>query len=599
MKEELNLSKQELINRLFKEDGNINNIFINSSNIDNLRKNIFYYLNKLEGRYYNIYSHKYSGKKHIIVKNNAKECITVFKNIIRTENEELVGFSALENLFKIYNKDEKTINEIGKGFLLEFIYLIKGINGKFYLTDTKILSSENITAEIRCRLLDKYSKKMLNRFKRFRKGTDKKSVENQKVVKNKILKYFSANDDDWIDYNWHLKHIIQDYKTLSDLIKLEDDEIQGVKEAEKNKIPFQITPYYLTLFNAHGRDKNDSLVRAQVIPSKEYCVNVVKNRNKNIDMDFMGEKSTSPISGITRRYPNIVILKPYDSCPQICVYCQRNWEIKDVQEAVIPVKKVEKAIDWIKKNKYITEVLITGGDPLTLNNEYIHFLLEKLDKIKHVERIRIGSRVLVTIPFRIDEEFIKIIKKYNKIGKKEICIITHFEDSSEITPDVLNAVKKIKRVGINIYNQQVFTYFNSFRFRTCLLRKTLKISGIDPYYLFNTKGKDETKDFRVPIARIEQERKEEARLLPGIARTDESVFNVPKLGKSHLRSWQDHEVIMILQDGSRIYRFYPWESMLLLIEDYLYTDVSIYTYLKRIENDGEDVEEYKSIWFYF
>ena len=254
---------------------------------------------------------------------------------------------------------------------------------------------------------------------------------------------------------------------------------------------------------------------------------------------------------------------------------------------------------WIKKNKHITEVLVTGGDPLTLDNEYILSLLKKLHDIKHIERIRIGTRTLVTLPFRIDDKFIKILKKFNKLGKKEICIITHFEDASEITYDVLDAVKKIKRAGINIYNQQVFTYFNSLKYKTCFLRKALKLSGIDPYYSFNTKGKEETIDFRVPIARIEQERKEEARLLPGIVRTDEHVFNVPKLGKSHLRSWQEHEIIMILQDGSRVYRFYPWESMLLLIEDYLYTDVPIYNYIKRLENDGEDVEEYKSIWYYF
>ena len=127
----------------------------------------------------------------------------------------------------------------------------------------------------------------------------------------------------------------------------------------------------------------------------------------------------------------------------------------------------------------------------------------------------------------------------------------------------------------------------------------LKISGIDPYYSFNTKGKDETIDFRVPIARIEQERKEEARMLPGIVRTDEFVFNVPKLGKSHLRAWQDHEPIMVLADGSRIYRFYPWESKINLVEDYLYTDLSIFSYLARLDRDGEDVEEYRSIWYYF
>ncbi len=153
--------------------------------------------------------------------------------------------------------------------------------------------------------------------------------------------------------------------------------------------------------------------------------------------------------------------------------------------------------------------------------------------------------------------------------------------------------------GINIYNQQVFTYYNSKKYESCLLRKVLKKSGIDPYYTFNTKGKDETIDYRVPIARIEQERKEEARFLPGLVRTDEPVFNVPRLGKSHLRSWQDHEVMMILQDGRRMYRFYPWESKYALVEPYNYIDVSIYDYLKRLKDDDENVDDYSSIWYYF
>jgi len=599
MREEINLSKHEIIDLLFNEDENIKKFFSEALDLNNLRELLFDYLNNTERNYFNIQSHKYSDNTHIIEKNNAKECITVLKNLIRTENEELTGFSALDTLFKIYNQDEKSINEVENGFILEFLFLIRGMNGKFHLNDTEILASNEITSEIRCGLLDNYAKQISKNFKKFKKGTDKFNIHNQNKLKNKILEYFSATEQDWQDYKWHLNHIIQDYKTLSELVKLEDDEIQGIHEAENNKIPFQITPHYLTLFNEHGRDKHDMLVRAQVIPSKEYCINVTKNRTQSIDMDFMGEQSTSPIDGITRRYPNIVILKPFDSCPQICVYCQRNWEIKDIQNTDTSSDKMENAINWIKNNKNITEVLVTGGDPLTLDNDYIGLLLKKIYNIKHVERIRIGTRVLVTLPFRIDTGFIKILKSFNKLGKKEVCIVTHFEDASEITPDVITAIKKIKKAGVNVYNQQVFTYFNSFKYKTCFLRKTLKLSGIDPYYLFNTKGKEETKDFRVPIARIEQEQKEEARLLPGIVRTDEPVFNVPKLGKSHLRSWQNHEIMMVLPNGSRIYRFYPWESMLLLIEDYLYTDVSIYSYLKRLQADGEDVNDYKSIWFYF
>ena len=218
-KEEINLSKQELISLLFHEDANINKIFSNTPDLNELREKLFDYLNDLERSYFDIYSHKYSDKTHIIEKNNAKECIRVFKNIIRTENEELSGFSTLSILFKIYNKDEKSISEIGNGFLLEILFLIRGINGKFHLSDTKVLPSNEITAETRCKILDKYSQKMLNHFKNFRKGTDEESIKNQKSVKNKILKHFSATEDDWKNYKWHLNHIIRDYKTLSELIK--------------------------------------------------------------------------------------------------------------------------------------------------------------------------------------------------------------------------------------------------------------------------------------------------------------------------------------------------------------------------------------------
>ena len=313
----------------------------------------------------------------------------------------------------------------------------------------------------------------------------------------------------------------------------------------------------------------------------------------------MDEKSTSPIKGITRRYPQILILKPFDACSQICVYCQRNWEIVDIKDANFSQETIEAALEWIDSNHNITEVLITGGDPLALNNNIIEWLLSNLSDIDHIDRIRIGTRIIVTLPQRITDSLIDIFNRYHQLGFRELCIVTHFEHPAEITPDSLDAIRKIKKSGINIYNQQVFTYYNSKKFESCLLRKTLKKSGIDPYYTFNTKGKDETIDYRVPIARIEQERKEEARLLPGIVRTDEPVFNVPRLGKSQLNAWQDHEVIMIMWDGRRVYRFYPWESKQALVEPYNYTDVSIYDYLNRLKDDGENVGEYSSIWYYF
>ncbi|MBK6679699.1 MAG: radical SAM protein [Ignavibacteriales bacterium] len=158
----------------------------------------------------------------------------------------------------------------------------------------------------------------------------------------------------------------------------------------------------------------------------------------------MDEKNSQPVEGITRRYPQIVILKVFDSCPQICVYCQRNWELKTLDRGKVEIETIDKAIDWIRLNSEITEVLITGGDPLTLTDSRIEYLLRHISAIKHIERIRIGTRVFVTLPFRITESLIKILKKYHILGKREICLVTHFEHVAEVTEDSIKAVAKLE-----------------------------------------------------------------------------------------------------------------------------------------------------------
>jgi lysine 2,3-aminomutase len=127
----------------------------------------------------------------------------------------------------------------------------------------------------------------------------------------------------------------------------------------------------------------------------------------------------------------------------------------------------------------------------------------------------------------------------------------------------------------------------------------IKQIGVDPYYTFNMKGKSEIEDYAVPVARILQERKEEARVLPGIYRSDEPVFNVPFLGKNHLRAWQDHELISILPDGRRAYSFHPWEKNINKVKPYIYEDVPIKSYLDKLEKRGENIRDYRSIWYYY
>jgi lysine 2,3-aminomutase len=129
------------------------------------------------------------------------------------------------------------------------------------------------------------------------------------------------------------------------------------------------------------------------------------NLKQENSMDFMLEYDTSPIEGVTRRYPNIVILKPMLTYTQICVYCQRSLEIEDVdsQSAALPKHKLEADLDWIKNTPEINEVLATGGDPLLLSNQKLESIISELTANPNIVRIRIGTRIPVTFPQRITE----------------------------------------------------------------------------------------------------------------------------------------------------------------------------------------------------
>ena len=266
----------------------------------------------------------------------------------------------------------------------------------------------------------------------------------------------------------------------------------------------------------------------------------------------MKEGQTSPVDLVTRRYPMIAILKPYNTCAQICVYCQRNWEIDNVtraENALASDEQIERALQWFREHPKVTEVLITGGDPALMDDDVLVELLQKVSDIKHVSRIRIGTRLPVVLPMRFTDRLVTTIGRFHRPPGQDLCLVTHFEHPYEITPEAVEVVQKLRMQGLAVYNQQAFTIENSRRFETAATRMLLKQIGVDPYYTFNTKGKEETSFYRVPIARLLQERKEEARLLPGLSRTDEPVFNIPALGKNHLRAWQNHDLIMISPSG--------------------------------------------------
>ncbi len=596
------------LQRLWDSNQDIYSILKKADDLESTREELYNYLDRAERRVFAV-----DNDLHILEKSTVRECIRVFRSIIGPVNEFRTEFSALKSLWQLAkNKRSDLKSDISVGFILEFINLFRGVTGKSNIYLENIQVKKGIpeflkmkgkkAASLRMEMLDDFGISIRKYFKKYPSGLEHEVVSWRFENRAKILRYFKATENDWNDYKWHLKNVIKNARPLLELIELSSEQKKAVNKAVKNKIAFGITPYYLSLMDTRISIGYDHAVRAQVIPSLEYVEKMIEERdNRSISFDFMGEHDTSPIELITRRYPAIAIIKPFNSCAQICVYCQRNWEIERVLEpkAMSSKEKINNALAWFDKHKSIGDVLITGGDPLVMKDSQIQRILEILASKEQIYRIRIGSRMPVVLPMRFTDDFVNMIARFHRPPKLEIALVTHFEHSYEITPESMKAVQKLRKTGISVYNQQVYTVENSRRFETAKLRKDLKSIGVDPYYTFNMKGKEETSKYMVPIARILQERKEEARLLPGLDRTDEPVFNVPKLGKNHLRAGQDRRLVMILPDGSRVYEFHPWEKNISPVPPYNYVDVPIYDYLEELAARGENIRDYRTIWFYY
>lgn len=607
---------KSLIEKLWRENPEIFKLLKKCENLEEARKKLFKFSKDLEWKYR-------EGEEvlHKLEYATALEAIKVFNNFISLRNEKITGFSTLDYLRSLAEDKQEITEEISEGFLEEFIHLFKAMKGKADISSgwlkpllekdgVKIVDFTKIKGReagiSRSNYLDKLYEKVHGFINRYPSGCDDKLIKEREENRQKILDYFGATINDWNDHNWHLKHIFQDkddLENLKKLVPLTEEDIKAIEIAIENKIPFGITPYYLSLFDFSRSDrKNDYQVRSQVIPPIHYVTLMKEHRKeRSYYFDFMGEHDTSPEELITRRYAMISILKPYDTCPQICVYCQRNWEITGpmMPEAIPSKESLDKALDWFAKHTSMKDVLITGGDPLALGDKQIKYIMDRLCQMEHVINIRWGTRTPVTVPMRITDKLAKLIGSYIEPGKRNVCIVTHIESSSEVTPELARAVMKFRRQGIYVYNQLVYNLETSRRFQNVAARIAMKKAGVDPYYTFYPKGKEETEDYLVPVARLWQERKEEARLIPGIFRTDEPVFNVPRLGKNHVRAWQDRELIGLNKEGQRIYLWHPWEKGIASVEPYIYKDLPIYKYLQELAKRGEDIEEYKSIWYYY
>lgn len=565
--------------------------------LDTLRRKLLKRVNLL---YYN--SHKPDLRIHVLDRVIVRDCARALTSILHPRSERLAGFSCLQAIQDAARNIRRP--DLSDSFWADIIHIFWGVLGRVRLHEHDSLEvpptlKGRDAARVRSDQLDDLGLAFNKAMGRFPSGLKEEVVALRRQRQEEILRALSATLADWDDWRWQLRHILRNEEDLCRVVRLKDEEREAIRRALAIGLPFGVTPYYASLFANHG-EFDDRAIRAQVIPPLEY-VEAVESAKDRSALDFMREGDTSPVDLVTRRYATICIIKPYNACPQICVYCQRNFEIEGplAPGAAAPPAKVEEALSWLAQRPAIHEVLITGGDPLVLSDSRLQRLLERLAAIPHIERIRIGTRMIVTMPMRITPRLCQILASFREPGRCEIAVVTHVQSALELTPDLVQAVERLRLHGIPVYNQMVFTFHVSRRFEAANLRRLLRLCGIDPYYTFNTKGKEETKAYRVPIARLLQEQKEEARLLPGLARTDIAVYNLPAIGKNELTSWQHRDLISVLPDGSRLYEFHPWEKKIARQRTYLAKDVPILDYLRRLEELGEDPSDYESIWYYF
>ncbi len=314
-----------------------------------------------------------------------------------------------------------------------------------------------------------------------------KGLEKKKEVlerKEEILNILEANDENWNDWHWQLKNRIKDVKSLKRFINLTEKEYEDIV-AVSNVYRWAISPYYLSLINQE--DKFDP-IRLLAIPT------ALELKGNHYQLDPMGEEYTNPCGTITRRYPDRLIINVTNECAMYCRHCQRRRNI-GTKDRATPRSEIIKSMDYIRNNEEIRDVLLTGGDPFTLSNQTLEWILKELKAIPHVEFIRIGTRTPVTMPQRITDKLCTMLKKYHPIY-----INTHFNHPLEITERSKLACEKLANAGIPLGNQAVLLNgINNDKFvMRCLNQELLKIR-VKPYYIFHAKKVKGTSHFHTSV----------------------------------------------------------------------------------------------------
>ena len=306
-----------------------------------------------------------------------------------------------------------------------------------------------------------------------------------KIATTRYRFFGDIPDDIWDDWKWQFRNRITRVEQLAQFITLSTEELAHLRLVTM-RYPLSVTPCYLSLINP---DDPDDPIRKQAIPS-----------TMEMTMGSMGvedplnEKKDTVVPGLVHRYPDRVLLVLTDICPVLCRHCTRKREWRNGGWVRSPAE-VEAMLAYISQHKAIRDVIISGGDPLTLSTPHLEYIISRIRGIKHVEIIRIGTRFPVVLPQRIDNELCSMLAKYGPIW-----LNTHFNHVREITPEAAAACDRLLRSGIPVNNQSVLLrgINDSVEAQTELCHGLLKIK-VRPYYLFQCDEVQGTEHLRTPV----------------------------------------------------------------------------------------------------
>lgn len=328
----------------------------------------------------------------------------------------------------------------------------------------------------------------------------------------------SIADSDWNNWTWQLRHSLKSQKDFEGHFTLSEDERAAFTHG-KELFNIRTTPYYASL----AGDAGDSI--RQILMPQRFEI----EEGSQQMLDPLGERKNNPTSRVIHRYPDRVLFLITDICSVYCRFCTRK-HFTGQEQAFIKNEEYESALKYIQNHPGIREVILSGGDPLTVSDSQLDRVLSDLRKIDHVEIIRIGTRMPVVCPMRVTDDLVKILRKH-----KPVFLMSHFNHPKELTAEAAEALEKFVDNGVPVMNQMVLLNgINNHPALVQALNRRLLYLRVKPYYMFQCDPSLGTDHLRTSIEDSLEIQKELWGNLSGLAMPNLSVDIPDGGGKTYL-----------------------------------------------------------------